>query len=92
VWVSWPKNPATCASAHALVYGRREEGGTNKAGPRCRESKGDTRGNGSAAGEPDPQNREREGERAGEGKLAPIGWSHWATRERGRVGTSGNCR
>jgi hypothetical protein len=63
---SWTRNPATCASAHALVHGGREEGGSVKVGPRHRERKGDARGNGSAAGEPGPQNREREGERAGE--------------------------
>jgi hypothetical protein len=51
---SWPRNPATCASAHALVHGEREEGGTDRAGPRRRERKRDAWGNGSATGEPSP--------------------------------------
>jgi hypothetical protein len=34
------------------------------------------RGNGSMTGEPGPRNREREGERAGKGKLAPTDWPH----------------
>jgi hypothetical protein len=33
----WPRNPATCASAHALVQG---ESGTDREGPRRRERKG----------------------------------------------------
>jgi hypothetical protein len=49
----------------------------------------DARGNGSAAGEPGPRNREREGAN-GQRKLAPTGWPHWAAskRERARVGES----
>jgi hypothetical protein len=35
--VSWPRNPATCASAHAPVHGERGEDITDKAGPRRRE-------------------------------------------------------
>jgi hypothetical protein len=58
--VSWPRNPATCASAHTSVHGEREEGGTDKTCPRRRERKGDARGNGSVAGEPGPRDRERE--------------------------------
>jgi hypothetical protein len=38
-WALWPRNPATCASAHALVHGGREEGGSDKAGPRRREKR-----------------------------------------------------
>jgi hypothetical protein len=34
---SWPRNPATCASAHAPVHGERGEGGTDREGPRRRE-------------------------------------------------------
>jgi hypothetical protein len=51
-----------------LIHGGREEGGSDKAGPRHREREGDTRGQRFGAGEPGPQNREREreGERAGE--------------------------
>jgi hypothetical protein len=85
---SWPRNPATCASAHALVHGGREEGGTDKTGPRRKERKGDVRGNGSTAGEPGPRNREREGERAGEvtsvDRLVPLGSER--ARESGRSG------
>jgi hypothetical protein len=36
----WPRNPATCVSAHAPVHGERGGGGTDRAGPRCREKKG----------------------------------------------------
>jgi hypothetical protein len=61
--VSWPRNPATCASAHSPVHGGRGEGGSDRAGPRRRERKGDARGNGSATGEPGPLDRERGGER-----------------------------
>jgi hypothetical protein len=72
---SWPRNPATCAGAHAPVHGEREEGGTDKVGPRRRERKGDMRGNGSTISEPGPRGRERE--RAGEGnwhrQVAPLG-------------------
>jgi hypothetical protein len=32
-WVSWPRIPATCVSAHAMVHGERGEGGTDRAGP-----------------------------------------------------------
>jgi hypothetical protein len=45
---SWPRNPATCAGAHAPVHGGRGEGRSNREGPWRRESKGDARGNGSA--------------------------------------------
>jgi hypothetical protein len=34
---SWPRNPATCASAHTPVHGERGGGGTDRAGPRRRE-------------------------------------------------------
>jgi hypothetical protein len=37
-WVtSWPRNPATCVSAHAPVHGERGGGGADRAGPRRRE-------------------------------------------------------
>jgi hypothetical protein len=47
------------ASAHALVHGGREEGGTDKTGPWRSERKENARGNSSAASEPGPRNRER---------------------------------
>jgi hypothetical protein len=85
----WPRNPATCTSAHALVHGGREEGGTDKAGPRRRERKGDVREQRLGTGEPGPRNRKREGERAGEVTgaegLGPLGSEREreGTRERG---------
>jgi hypothetical protein len=79
----WPRNPATCASAHASVHDKRGEGGSDKAGPRRRERGKGTRGNGSAIGNVDPQGRERE--RANERrKLAPTSLSHRAASERER--------
>jgi hypothetical protein len=65
-------------SAHTLVHGGREEGGTNRAGPRRKERKGDARGQRLGTGEPSLRNREREreSERAKEtsaDKLVPLG-------------------
>jgi hypothetical protein len=37
---SWPRNPATCASAHTPVHGERGRGGTDMEGLRRRERKG----------------------------------------------------
>jgi hypothetical protein len=42
-----------------LVHGGREEGGSDREGPRRRESKGDARGQRLGAGEPGPRDRER---------------------------------
>jgi hypothetical protein len=61
--VSWPRNPATGASAHALVHGERGEGGTDREGPRHREIKGGARA----------REAEREEGRARAKQLAPIG-------------------
>jgi hypothetical protein len=36
---SWPRIPATCASARAMVHGGRGEGGADRGGPLRRESK-----------------------------------------------------
>jgi hypothetical protein len=72
---SWPRNPVTCASAHALVHGEREEGGTNKAGPRRRERNG-TRGSNSSSLANRARETERESERAketGADRSAPLG-------------------
>jgi hypothetical protein len=60
------EKPDDVRSAHARVHGGRGQGGTDKAGPRRRERKGDVQGNGLVAGEPGPRDRERERERAGE--------------------------
>jgi hypothetical protein len=73
---SWPRNPVMCASAHALVHGGREEGGSNKAGPRCRERKGDARGQRLGTSEPGPRDRERgcaRVKKTGTDRLAPLG-------------------
>jgi hypothetical protein len=37
---SWPRNPATCASAHTLVHGERGEGETDMEDPRRSERRG----------------------------------------------------
>jgi hypothetical protein len=53
------ENPATCESAHALVHDEREEGGSDRTGPRRRERKGDARGQRLVTGEPGSRGRER---------------------------------
>jgi hypothetical protein len=71
------------------------EGGTDKAGPRHRERKGDVREQRFGTGEPGPRNREKEGERAGEvtgaDRLGPLGSEREreGTRERGLPLTGG---
>jgi hypothetical protein len=87
---SWPRNPATCASAHSPVHGESGEGVTDKAGPRRRERKGDARGATARHWRTRPV---RQRERAnGRRKLAPTGRPHWAASERGRARTRENCR
>jgi hypothetical protein len=80
-----------CASAHSPVNGGRGEGGSDRAGPWCRERKGDARGNDSATGEPGPRDREREEGRAGEetgaDRLAPLGREREGGRGGGRAAT-----
>jgi hypothetical protein len=49
----------TCASAHALVHGGGEEGGSDREGPRRRESKANARGQQLGASEPGLRDRER---------------------------------
>jgi hypothetical protein len=75
-----------CESAHALVHGGREEGGSDRAGPRRRERKGDARGQRLDTGEPGPRGREREraGEVTGADRLGPLG--NERARESGRSG------
>jgi hypothetical protein len=64
---------------HARVRTHRStarEGGADRVGPQRRERKGDTRGNGSATGEPGPRGRERggrAGEETGADRSAPLG-------------------
>jgi hypothetical protein len=79
---SWPRNPVTCASAHAPVHGGRGEGGSDKTGPRRRERKGDARGQRLSTGEPGPRNR---------GRGRASGRSNWrrqvgSTKQRARQG------
>jgi hypothetical protein len=83
--VLWPRNPATCASAHAPVHG--ERGGAEltcrvnsaERGERC------VRGNGSATGEPGPRDREREGTREEENWRRQAGPTGQRAREGGRA-------
>jgi hypothetical protein len=83
--VSWPRNPATCASAHAPVHGGRGEGGSDKAAPRCRERRKGRTGQRLDGWRSRPaKQREREGAN-GRRKLVSIGWPHWAASERERA-------
>jgi hypothetical protein len=88
---SWPRNPATCASAHAPVHDESREGGTDKAGPRRREKKGDVRGQRLGTGKPGPRDTQRERTNR-QRKRAPTGRPHWAASERGRARTRENRR
>jgi hypothetical protein len=66
----------TCASAHSLVHGEIGEGGTDKAGPRRRERKGDAWAQRLGTSEPGLRDRERDSERAKEtsaDRSAPLG-------------------
>jgi hypothetical protein len=74
---SWPRNLATCASAHSPVHGGRREGRSNREGPRRgeREERG-ARGNGSATDDPGPRGRERRSTRVK--KPALTGRPQWA--------------
>jgi hypothetical protein len=67
----------------------REEGGTDKTGPRRRERKEDARGQRLVIGELGPRDRERESAHEGE---PPTGRPHWAASERGRAHTRENRR
>jgi hypothetical protein len=63
-------------SAHTSVHDEREEGGTDKAGPRRRERIGDAQGQRLGTGEPGPRDRERGSERVketGADRSAPLG-------------------
>jgi hypothetical protein len=57
----------------ARVRTRRSTAGAGKVGPRCRERKGDARGQRLGTGESGPQNRERAGEVTGADRLASLG-------------------
>jgi hypothetical protein len=76
---TWPRIPATCASARSLVHGGRGEGGTDREGLRRRErERRGARGNCSVSGRTGPRGGEGKGARGGGGatgadKLAPLG-------------------
>jgi hypothetical protein len=73
--VSWLRNPATCASAHALVHDGRGEGGSDREGPWRSERKWDARGQWLGGWRTGPM-RQRERERAkeaGADRLVPLG-------------------
>jgi hypothetical protein len=74
---SWPRNPAKCTSAHALVPGEREEDGTDGTGPRHREKKRGRAGQWLGNWRTGPmRQRERRGARAketGADRSAPLG-------------------
>jgi hypothetical protein len=73
---TWPRIPATCASARSLVHGGRGEGGADREGPRRREREG---ARGATAWRLAEQAREakREEGRARGKQLALTSWSHW---------------
>jgi hypothetical protein len=80
---TWPRIPATCASARSLVHGGRGEGGTDRGGPRRRERE---RARGATARHLEERAREagreegRMGEETGADNSAPLG----SERERGK--------
>ena len=74
-----PRRRARKAELTGLAHGAERE-------------KRNARGNGSTTDKPGPRNREREGERAGEGKLALTDRPHWAASERGRARVRENYR
>jgi hypothetical protein len=81
-------------SAHAPVHGERGGGETDRAGPRRRERKRGSRGNGSAIGDLGPRDRERESTRVkktGADRLAPAGKERDRERARER-GTAADRR
>jgi hypothetical protein len=82
----WPRFPATCTSARALVHGGHGEHRADSAGPRRRERGRARGGSGSTTGKAGPQSRERRRARGREtdaDSLAPLG------RERVREGAWG---
>jgi hypothetical protein len=73
---SWPRNPATCASAHAPVHGERGGGETDRASPRRRERRkgyaGQRLGNW-RSGPMIQRERERAGKKTGADRSVPLG-------------------
>jgi hypothetical protein len=74
---SWPRNPVTCASAHAPVHNERGGGGTDKVGPRRRERRKGCAGQRLGGWQSGPaRQRERGSARAketGVDRSAPLG-------------------
>jgi hypothetical protein len=89
---SWPRFPATCASAHAPVHSEHGEGGTDREGPWRREREEGRMGEETSADSSAPLCRESERERARERKLPLTGGSHLlgsaGARARGLAGPS----
>jgi hypothetical protein len=71
-WASWPRMPATCASAHVSVHGLGREGGTDREGPRRRERKGGAQATAQRLAAR-ARETEREEGRARAKQLAPTG-------------------
>jgi hypothetical protein len=95
---SGPRIPATCASARALVHGKRREGGADRGGPRRREREGECMGQrlGDWRTEPARQRGKRGMRAKGTNVTA---WPHWAASERererrvrGRLAPTGGVR
>jgi hypothetical protein len=88
---SWPRNPATCASAHAPVHGEREGGRADRAGPWRRERRkgcvGATVRRLVIRARKTERKRARGRRKTGADRSAPAG----KERERERGG-EGNCR
>jgi hypothetical protein len=75
---TWPRIPATCASARSLVHGGHGEGGADRGGPRHTErERTGARGNDLASGRAGPRGREGRGARGrkvtGADSSAPLG-------------------
>jgi hypothetical protein len=76
--VTWPRIPATCASARSLVHGGRGEGGADRGGPQRRERRG-ARATAQRLAERSRGIDKEEGrarEAIGVDRLAPLGSEH----------------
>jgi hypothetical protein len=82
---SWPRIPATCASARVLVHSERGEGRADRGGPRRRErERASAQGNDSASGRAGPQGREGRGARGRRNWHRQLGPTGQRARERER--------
>jgi hypothetical protein len=85
--VTWPRIPATRASARSLVHDGRVEGGADREGPQRRDREKGRAGNGSAPDRMGPRDREGRGTRRRSNwrrQVSPTGH-----RARGREGSAG---